>query len=61
VRLPIIVSQPLCLQCHGSESDIAAETREAILAIYPDDKATGYRLNDLRGIWRIILSPEPPP
>jgi hypothetical protein len=61
VRLPIIVSQPLCLQCHGLESDIAAETRDAIVAIYPDDKATGYRLNDLRGIWRIIVSPQPRP
>lgn len=61
VRLPITVSQPLCLQCHGSESEIAAETRNAILAVYPDDKATGYRLNDLRGIWKIIVSPEPQP
>ena len=57
VRLPITVSQPLCLQCHGGPGDIAPETREAILAVYPDDKATGYRLNDLRGIWRITVSP----
>ncbi|MCU0748216.1 MAG: DUF3365 domain-containing protein [Akkermansiaceae bacterium] len=53
VRLPIVASQPLCLQCHGSDNDISAETRAAILASYPDDKATGYRLNELRGIWRI--------
>jgi hypothetical protein len=53
VRLPIIASQPLCLQCHGSDNDISAETRAAILTSYPDDKATGYRLNELRGIWRI--------
>lgn len=57
VRLPILLSQPLCLQCHGSESDIAPATRKAILATYPDDKATGYRLNDLRGIWRVTVSP----
>lgn len=53
VRMPIVASQPLCLQCHGSETDISAETRAAILASYPNDKATGYRLNELRGIWRI--------
>ena len=56
VRLPITISQPLCLQCHGSESDIAPETRKAILAVYPNDKATGYQINDLRGIWRIGVS-----
>jgi hypothetical protein len=58
LRLPITVSQPLCLQCHGSESDVTAETRKAILAVYPDDKATGYSLNDLRGIWRITVPPQ---
>lgn len=58
VRLPIIASQPLCLQCHGSAEDIAPETRAAILDIYPDDRATGYQLNDLRGIWRITVSAE---
>jgi hypothetical protein len=56
VRLPIVASQPLCLQCHGSDRDIAPETRKAVLTNYPDDKATGYQLNDLRGIWRIGVS-----
>lgn len=56
VRIPIPLSQPLCLQCHGAESDITPETRKAILTSYPDDKATGYQLNDLRGIWRIEIS-----
>ena len=56
VRIPIPLSQPLCLQCHGAEIDITPETRNAILTDYPDDKATGYQLNDLRGIWRIEIS-----
>ncbi len=55
VRAPIMISAPLCLQCHGGETDIAPETRKAILAIYPQDRATGYQLNDPRGIWRIKL------
>jgi hypothetical protein len=61
VRLPIIVSQPLCLQCHGTETDIAAETRAAIRELYPADQATGYQLNDLRGIWQVTLGPEAAP
>lgn len=55
VRLPIVLTQPLCLQCHGSESDIAPETREMIRTLYPSDLATGYQLNNLRGIWRISV------
>lgn len=53
VRLPIVISAPLCLQCHGSETEIAPETRAAIAATYPGDQASGYQLGDLRGIWRI--------
>ena len=55
VRLPIVLNQPLCLQCHGSESEIAPETREMIATLYPNDTATGYQLNNLRGIWRISV------
>lgn len=55
VRIPITISAPLCLQCHGNESDVSPETLVAIRQTYPDDKATGYRLGDLRGIWRIRL------
>jgi hypothetical protein len=61
VRLPIIISQPLCLQCHGKDEDIAAETRTVLKDLYPDDQATGYRLNDLRGIWQLTLGPEVAP
>lgn len=61
VRLPIIVSQPLCLQCHGTDTDIAAETRAAIRKLYPDDQATGYQLNDLRGIWQVTLGQQSVP
>jgi hypothetical protein len=55
VRLPIIISQPLCLQCHGTDADIAVETRAALKDLYPVDQATGYQLNDLRGIWQVTL------
>lgn len=58
VRLPIMISLPLCLQCHGSETEIALETRAAIASTYPDDQATGYQIGDLRGIWRIDVPAE---
>lgn len=46
---PIKISQPLCLGCHGSATDIDAKTAAEISKLYPQDKATGYRLGDLRG------------
>lgn len=59
VRLPIVLNNPLCLKCHGGEEDIAEETRRVLADRYPEDEATGYSMNDLRGIWRIEVSPAP--
>jgi hypothetical protein len=62
VRLPILLSQPLCLTCHGAPgSDIEGPTLEAIRIRYPDDKATGFSHGELRGIWRVELSAEHSP
>jgi hypothetical protein len=56
---PIVISTPLCLQCHGNPAnDIAKPTLDAIRKLYPDDKATGYQLGDLRGLWSITFPPE---
>ncbi|MFM2243068.1 MAG: hypothetical protein RLZ97_1923 [Verrucomicrobiota bacterium] len=52
VRLPIVISQPVCLQCHGGD-EVAAETRAKLQDLYPDDQATGYKLGELRGLWRV--------
>ena len=51
-----IVTQPLCLACHGAE--IAPEVAAAIAEHYPADQATGFALGDLRGAF-IIDWPEP--
>jgi hypothetical protein len=49
-----IVTNALCLQCHGNfENDIDAKTKTAIHQNYPHDLATGYSINELRGIWVI--------
>ena len=53
---PIVLANPLCLQCHGTPGvDIAPATLEAIRKAYPDDKATGFKLGDLRGLWRVTF------
>jgi len=45
---PILV-QAECLNCHGSENEITDEVKNLITRKYPDDKATGYKIGDLRG------------
>ncbi len=44
-----IVTQPLCVTCHGNPEDIPAPLMEKIRAEYPDDQATGYSVGKLRG------------
>lgn len=38
-----------CLQCHGSQDDIAPATRAALRRRYEADRATGFAEGDLRG------------
>jgi len=42
----------LCLTCHGS--NIKPEVSEKIAALYPEDKATGYKEGDLRGAFVVV-------
>ncbi len=44
---PIIIESP-CLNCHG-DREILPEVSELIKQKYPNDKATGYKVGDLRG------------
>lgn len=45
---PVVV-QEMCLKCHGSESQIPADVKKILTANYPKDKATGYKIGDVRG------------
>lgn len=51
-----IITNEMCLQCHGKKNE---EVKPATLArlsdLYPEDKATGYNNNEVRGIWSIIF------
>lgn len=51
VLRPIAIEGP-CVLCHGAPEAIPAEVRAVLAARYPDDRATGYRVGDLRGaLW----------
>ena len=53
---PIKIVSPLCLNCHGKLVEtLFEENYKVIREIYPDDKAIGYDLNDLRGMWSITF------
>lgn len=39
-----------CLTCHGKEESISKEIKEKLKEVYPNDRATGYDLNQVRGI-----------
>jgi hypothetical protein len=45
-----------CLICHGKLNEsINSETAVIVNSLYPNDKATGYKEGDLRGIWSITF------
>jgi hypothetical protein len=53
---PIVIPNGMCLNCHGEPGkDISKETQEKIDDRYPDDKATGHRVGDLRGMWSVRI------
>lgn len=53
---PILINNEACLKCHG---DIASDSPLAkdIRATYPEDKAVGYKMGDLRGMI-VVTFPE---
>ena len=47
-----IETNALCLQCHGAkEKDIKPNVLNKIVQLYPEDQATGYKENQIRGIF----------
>ncbi|NOZ47799.1 MAG: DUF3365 domain-containing protein [Chlorobi bacterium] len=56
---PIMIKSPLCLTCHGKLGEtLSVENYQTIQKLYPDDKATDYSINDLRGMWSIVFDKE---
>lgn len=51
-----IETATMCLQCHGApNTQIKSNTLEKITKLYPNDKAIGYKENELRGIWVVEM------
>ena len=44
-----ILTAPVCLTCHGTS--VPNELRNTIDAHYPEDRATGFKTGDLRGVF----------
>ncbi len=44
-----ITIQPICLACHGG--NLAADVATQINTLYPEDEATGFEVDDLRGVY----------
>lgn len=44
-----IMTQPLCLTCHGQE--LHPEVAAKIAELYPEDEAAGFAAGDLRGVF----------
>ena len=51
---PLVVAPP-CLACHGTGEEIPASVRRRIEERYPEDRATGYRAGDFRGVVSVVI------
>ena len=46
-----IVTKQICLNCHGDLQTMSSDTYRRIKKLYPMDRATGYKVGDLRGMF----------
>ena len=54
-----IYTKPFCLTCHGEVGKtLTADNYEKIKELYPEDKAVGFKVNELRGMWKISFRKE---
>lgn len=52
-----ITTKAMCLQCHGKlDNELSPKTYKTIKGLYPNDKAIGYEVNEVRGIWSITFN-----
>ena len=53
---PIVLSNSLCLRCHGAVgTDISSADYAILQKQFPQDQATGYRLGQRMGAWQLSL------
>ncbi len=44
-----MLTNEMCAVCHGKENDMSKDVKEKIKQVYPNDKAVGYGVGELRG------------
>lgn len=49
--MKVIPTGEVCLSCHGS--DLSAEVRAQLDALYPEDQATGFQQGEIRGAFTL--------
>ena len=54
---PIKVA-PFCLNCHGKPSKMKPEVKKVLAERYPNDRATGYKAGELRGVFKVVIPKE---
>lgn len=45
-----LMTEKVCLKCHGNPQKMDAKVKETIASKYPNDKATGFKEGSLRGV-----------
>ncbi|MFZ5979456.1 MAG: Tll0287-like domain-containing protein [Candidatus Zixiibacteriota bacterium] len=51
-----IYTQPICLNCHGGLQTLSPGVIDAVRKHYPSDKATGFKVGELRGIFVVEIA-----
>ncbi len=57
VYVPLIVEKA-CTKCHGDVNKMNPKVKEIIKKAYPNDKAIGFKVNDLRGAVVAEIAPK---
>lgn len=52
---PLVINNEVCLKCHGVV-DSSTPLGQALKDFYPNDRATGYKMGDLRGMIGVDIS-----
>lgn len=51
-----IITEAICLKCHGDPSKFSPELSENLAQLYPEDKAINFSEGDLRGAFRVTVA-----
>ena len=54
-----LVAIPLCITCHGPKENIPTEVQTILAEKYPNDRATGFLVGDIRGAISVKIALPP--